>query len=154
MMVDWLPWCLSASLMWGGPADASAVLHDWDDRRAAAWAADDPGALRALYTGGSPVGRADVALLRRWHERGLRVDGMQLQLLEIEVRRASATHLDLVVTDRLTGAVARRPGVRVPLPADVPSTSRVVLVRDGGTWRVRQASAVRMTSWTVRSRKE
>lgn len=158
MMVDWLSWCLSASLVWGGPADASAVLHDWDDRRAAAWAAGDPAALAALYTPGSPAGRADLALLRAWRDRGLRVRGMQQQLLEIEVRRASATRLDLVVTDRLTGAVARGRGVRVPLPEDVASTSRVVLVRDGRTWRVRQAvesaSAVRTTSWTVRSRNE
>ncbi|KQW43905.1 hypothetical protein ASC77_21130 [Nocardioides sp. Root1257] len=138
----------------GQPAGASAVLHDWDDRRAAAWAAGDPVALGSLYAARASAGRADVAMLRAWRARGLRVRGMRMQLLDLEVRRATATRLDLVVTDRLAGAVARGPGVRLPLPEAGASTRRVLLVRSGSTWRVAQASAVRTTSWTVRSRKE
>ena len=79
MMPDWLSCCLSASLAWGAPADASAALHDWDDRRASAWAAADPAALRALYEPGSAAGRVDVAMLRAWRERGLRVEGLLVE---------------------------------------------------------------------------
>jgi hypothetical protein len=142
----------------GSPVDASAVLHGWDDRRAAAWAAGDPSALRSLYVPGSATGRADTAMLRRWHQRGLRVEGMRMQVLDIEVRRATVGRLDLVVTDRLTGAVAVGPGVRRSLPRDGVTTRRIVLARESGVWRVVQASdgasAARTTSWTVRSRKE
>ena len=117
----------------GQPAAASAVLHDWDDRRAAAWSAGDVAGLRDLYVSGSDVGRADVAMLRAWRERGLRVEGMRMQLLDLDVRRASATRLDLVVTDRLTGAVAVGPGVRLPLPRDGFTSRRVVLVEREGS---------------------
>ena len=156
MRPDLLSLCLSACLTSGAPA--AAVLHDWDDRRAAVWASGEPDALHSLYTPGSAAGRADAAMLRDWRERGLRVEGMRMQVFDLEVRRASAGRLDLVVTDRLTGAVAVGPGVRLPLPRDRVTTRRVVLVRDGEVWRVAQSvegvSPARSTSWTVRSRKE
>jgi hypothetical protein len=124
------------------PAQPSTVLHEWDDRRAAAWAAGDVAELRSLYAPGSPAGRADAAMLRSWRDRGLRIEGMGMQLLDLDVRRASAERLDLVVTDRLTGAVAVGHGVRLPLPQDRVSTRRVVLVLRGGTWRVAEADLV------------
>ncbi len=93
-------------------------------------------------------------MLRAWVARGLRVEGSSMQLLRVEVRRADGSRLTLVVTDRLVGAVAVGPGVRRPLPRDRASTRRIVLVRRAGEWRVVQASPVRTTSWTVRSRKE
>jgi hypothetical protein len=142
----------------GQPAGASAVLHAWDDHRAEAWAAGDAAALRSLYAPGSPAGRADVAMLRAWRNRGLRIEGMRMQLLDLDLRRGSADRLDLVVTDRLTGAVAVGPGVRRPLPHDRATTRRLVLVREGRAWRVAQsfegARPARTTSWTVRSRNE
>jgi hypothetical protein len=154
MRPDLLSLCLTFCLSSGAPA----VLHDWDDRRAAAWAAGEPSALRSLYVPGSGAGHADVAMLRSWRERGLRVEGSRMQLLDLDVRRASAGRLELVVTDRLTGAVAVGPGVRLPLPRDGFTTRRVVLVREQGEWRVAQASEgarpERSTSWTVRSRNE
>lgn len=143
MSPDWLSLCLSACLTWGAPADTSAVLHDWDDQRAAAWAAGDPAALRSLYAHGSASGRADLAMLREWQRRGLRVEGMRMQVLEVDVRRAAAVRLDLVVTDRLVGAVAVGPGVRLPLPRDGFTTRRVVLVRERGQWRVATVRASR-----------
>ncbi|GAA4723547.1 hypothetical protein GCM10023350_02300 [Nocardioides endophyticus] len=157
MRPELLSMCLSVCLTGGAPA-ASAVLHEWDDRRAAAWASSDVAEVRSLYVPGSPAGRAEVAMLRAWRERGLRVEGMRMQLVDLDVRRASAARLDLVVTDRLTGAVAAGPGVRLPLPRDRATTRRVVLVHEGGLWRVAQsvegARPLRTTSWTVRSRKE
>jgi hypothetical protein len=125
----------------GHPSGASAVLHDWDDRRAAAWSAGDVGALRSLYVARSPAGRADVAMLRAWRDRDLRIEGMRMQLLDLDVRRASADRLDLVVTDRLTGAVGVGPGVRLPLPQDRISSRRLVMVERQGVWRVAEVTA-------------
>jgi hypothetical protein len=157
MRPELLSMCLSVCLTGGAPS-ASAVLHEWDDRRAAAWASSDVAGLRSLYVAGSPTGRADAAMLQAWHERGLRVGRMRMQLLDLDVRRASDARLDLVVTDRLAGAVAVGPGVRLPLPRDGATTRRVVLVRAGDEWLVAQsvegARPARTTSWTVRSRKE
>lgn len=157
MRPELLSICLSVCLT-SGPLAPPAVLHDWDDRRAAVWSAGDVDALRSLYARGSRAARADVAMLRAWRDRGLRVEGMRMQLLDLDVRRASAERLDLVVTDRLTGAVAVGRGVRLPLPQDRATTRRVVLVRAGGVWRVAQSSVgarpARTTSWTERSRNE
>ena len=59
---------------------AVRVLHDWDARRSAAWAAGDPAALRSLYVAGSRTGRADRAALAAYAERGLRVPGLRFQV--------------------------------------------------------------------------
>lgn len=111
---------------------ALAVLRDWDRARAAAWEQGDPAALRALYVPGSRAGTADLAMLRRWQERGLRVRGMRTQVLAAAVRAHSPDRFVLVVTDRLVGAVAV-PGA-LPLPRDQPTTRRLELRRVGGRW--------------------
>ncbi|HYF72663.1 MAG TPA: hypothetical protein VD864_07565 [Nocardioides sp.] len=131
------------------PPDGAEVLHAWDDRRSAAWAAGDVAALRSLYTPGSAAGRADVAMLRAWGARGLRVEGLRMQLLAVETRRRTPDRLVLAVTDRLAGGVAM-PG-RLPLPRDRPSRHVLTLRLAAGEWRVAQAMPVRMTSPTVRS---
>lgn len=120
---------------------AVAALAAWDRERAAAWAAGDPAALAALYAPGSPAGRVDVAMLRRWVGRGLRVAGMAMQVRAVEVRSATARSWDLVVTDRLAGGVAVGRRTRTALPHDGWSTRRVVLARSGGRWRVVSVSA-------------
>lgn len=150
---------LLATLLGSSPSaspSASAsppqVLHAWDERRAAAWAAADPAGLARLYTSGSPAGAADVAMLRAWQARGLRVVDLRMQLLAIETRRRTPHRLVVVVSDRIASGVAVGGGVRRTLPRDTVSTRRVVLVRVAGEWRVAQASPVRTTSSTVRSR--
>lgn len=115
-----------------------AVLHGWDEQRADAWAAADVPALRALYAPGSVAGRRDVAMLRAWSARGLRVDGLRTQLLDVDVRRRTPDRLVLAVTDRLAGGVAEPAGLA--LPRDRPSRHVVVLRVVEGEWRV---SAVR-----------
>jgi hypothetical protein len=137
--------------------EAAAVVHAWDERRAAAWARGDARALAHLYAPGSAAGRVDLRMLEEWHARGLTVRGMTTQLLRLDVRRAAAGRLVLDVRDRLVAAVAVGPGVRVRLPAGRVATRRLVLERAGGGWRVVQSvedSPARTTSWTVRSRKE
>jgi hypothetical protein len=120
----------------GPAADVLEVLHDWDRRRARAWASGDPRSLRALYTPASVAGRRDAGMLRRWTGRGLAVRGMRMQVLDGRVRVHSADRLVVEVTDRLIGAVAVGRGVRRELPADLASTWAVTLRRVAGEWRV------------------
>jgi hypothetical protein len=117
-------------------AAPAAVLAGWDARRARAWARGDAGELRALYAARSRAGSADVRLLRRYVGRGLRVTGLQTQVLALEVLARRPDRLDLLVTDRLVGGVAVGSGTEVPLPSDRPSRRRVVLVRVDGEWLV------------------
>lgn len=120
----------------GSDRGAAALLRAWDVRRARAWAHGDRAALARLYVPGSSAGRHDLAMLRAWSERGLRVRGMQMQLLAVRVRARTADRLVLDVTDRLARAVAVGPQGRADLPGDSASTRTVVLRRLAGEWRV------------------
>ena len=147
-----LPTLLLPAVLALGPTPTD-VLHAWDERRAAAWADGDVPALRSLYTPGSAAGRRDAAMLRAWSARGLRVDGLRMQLLRVEVRVRTPQRMVVDVVDRVAGGFAV-PGP-VPLPRDRATAHVVTLRRIAGEWRVgavRQPSPARMTSWTVRSR--
>lgn len=122
----------------GVPAEttALAVLHAWDDRRAAAWARGDVDLLRRLYVSGSRTGRADVAMLRAYADRGLRVTGLRTQVLAVAVRALAPARLVLRVTDRLAGGVVRGAARPLALPVDRPTSQVVVLRRVGGRWLV------------------
>jgi hypothetical protein len=143
-----------------GPA---GVLAAWDARRARAWAAGDPSALRHLYAAGSRAGAADVGLLRRYIARGLTVRGLRTQVLALEVVARTDSRLELVVTDRTVGGRAvGAHGRSVALPAGHASRRRVVLVRRRARWLVRevrehpppdQPSAAASTSRTSSSSK-
>ncbi|GAB3763426.1 hypothetical protein FB382_001210 [Nocardioides ginsengisegetis] len=121
------------------PPDPLEVLHAWDAARAAAWAHADVPALRSLYAAGSASGAADVAMLREWRARGVRVEGMSMQVLAARELSATSHRLVLRVTDRLVGAQAVVAGRRVPLPRDEVSRRVLVLVRVAGEWRVEEA---------------
>jgi len=108
------------------------VLHAWDERRAEAWAAGDVPGLRSLYAEDSGAGRADAAMLRAWEARGLRVEGMEMQLLSVEVRRRTPEVLVLDVVDRLVGGAL--------LPRDLPTRHVVTMRVVAGTWRVVEVS--------------
>ena len=96
--------------------DPLQVLHRWDERRAAAWAAGDVTALGALYTPTSSAGRHDVRMLRAYLRRGLRVEGMARQVLSLRVADRTDRRLAVVVVDRLASATAVGDGVRRRLP--------------------------------------
>ncbi len=116
-----------------GPRD---VLRGWDGRRAEAWASGDPDLLRSLYTRRSAAGDRDVAMLRRYLDRGLSVR-LRTQVLSTRVVTETDRRLVLLVTDRLASAVAVGRGRRVVLPTDEPSTRRITLTRAAaGAWRV------------------
>ncbi|MDN5746054.1 MAG: hypothetical protein L0H31_13140 [Nocardioidaceae bacterium] len=133
--------------------ESLVVLREWDRSRAAAWAAGDVAALRDLYRRGSTAGERDVAMLRRWRERGLRVRGMSMQVLSVELRARTARRLVLVVTDRLVGARAVRGGGSatpsggqpsgLPLPEDRASSRRLTFTRVGGRWLLSAATPTR-----------
>jgi hypothetical protein len=121
---------------------ALRVLRSWDHRRAVAYARADAGALADLYVTGSRTGSADVALLRGYRSRGLRVAGMRTQVLVVRVVHRADHRLALLVTDVLAGGFASGVGDhRWALPHDRPSTHRVVLVRSGHVWRVAETYA-------------
>jgi hypothetical protein len=114
----------------------ATVLDRWAAARAAAWSAGDVTALRGLYTPGSPAGRADARLLRRYLDRGLRVAGLQTQLFSVRVLTSRHDRLVVRVVERVTGAVAVD-GVRcAELPRDRPVARTVSLRRVGDRWRV------------------
>jgi hypothetical protein len=134
----------TASTVVGTDGVAAEVLHGWDRRRAAAYAAGSPDDLRSLYVAGSAAGRSDVRLLRGYRARGFRVVGLRMQTLSLRVLAERPALLALEVTDRLAGAVAVSGGVRVRLPRDRPDTRRVTLVRGpGARWRVERVAPVR-----------
>jgi hypothetical protein len=142
----------------GVPTWPAAVLADWDERRAAAWAEGDVDALRRLYADGSRTGAADVRLLRHYVARGLVVEDLATQVLGLDVVKRSSSRLVLVVTDRVVGGRAVGGGAaRIALPADRASTRGIELVRRGGRWLVvearDQASAAASTSRTSSSSK-
>ncbi len=115
---------------------AAAVLRSWDAARSRAFANGDVAALRNLYVAGSPAGASDVRLLRAYLRRGLRVEGMRMQVLALEVLVDRARRQRVRVTDRLAGAVAVGPDGRRLLPRDRASTRVVELRRHAGEWRV------------------
>ncbi|WP_141007254.1 hypothetical protein [Nocardioides humi] len=129
-----------------------AVLRDWDRSRSRAWADGDTAALRRLYVAGSAAGDRDVAMLRAWLRRGLRVEGMAMQVLAVELRKRTDRRIVLVVTDRLAAGVAVRSatGEHTALPRDGPTTRRLVFVRHpdraGGRWLLAAAQEVERPS--------
>jgi hypothetical protein len=110
-----------------------ALLHEWDRRRARAWATGDVDGLSTLYTQRSTAGERDAARLQRWVERGVRVRRLETQVLHAEVVTWQRHGLVLAVTDRIARAVASG---GVTLPNDAPSTWRITLRRVRGEWRV------------------
>jgi hypothetical protein len=124
---------------------AAEILGAWDRARARAFAAGDLAALRRLYRPGSTAGTADLRLLRAYRSRGLRIEGIRMQLLGVEVLREGRHRLRLRVTDRLAAAVAVGDRLRVPLPRDTATTRVVELRREsaGGRWQVSEVRPAR-----------
>ncbi|HEX2174296.1 MAG TPA: hypothetical protein VHG70_00170 [Nocardioidaceae bacterium] len=114
-----------------------AVLALLDRRRARAYAALRPRLLRRVYAPGAPVGRQDRALLRRYRERGLRVRGMRMRLLALQVRDRRGDRVALVVRERLAAATVRGDGARGGPVADDVDVRLLVLRRvEGPGWRI------------------
>ncbi len=117
------------------------MLHDWDARREAAWAASDPGQLRRLYTPGSSAGRADVRLLRAYAVRGFVVRRLETQVFAVRVLRTTPRRITLRVFDRVAGGEVSSAGTRRPLASTRPALRDVTFQRLGGDWVVSEVSA-------------
>lgn len=116
--------------------DPLQVLHDWDAARALAWERADPAALERLYLPGAAVGRRDLVLLRRYQARGVRLSGMQMQVLSARVEVKQSTRLRLVVVERFAGAHVESAAGARQLPAGVPVTRVIELRKPGERWLV------------------
>lgn len=115
---------------------AAEVLRSWDRRRAAAWAGGRPADLAPLYTAGSPTGSRDRDMLTSWQRRGMAVEGLGTQVLQLRVLAHRAGRFEVLVVDRVVAGTAVGDGVRRPLPRDSPTTRRVVLVHGATGWQV------------------
>jgi len=120
-------------------ARALGVLRRWDARRAAAWSTGDPAALARLYVPGSRTGAEDVADLRRWVRRGLRVTGLHQQVASLLLAHWSAHRVVALVTDRTVDGVAVGARRRTAVPVSAWATHRVFLLQVDDSWRVAEA---------------
>lgn len=128
----------------GAEPFALQVLRGWDRRRARAYARGDPQALADLYVRGSRTADADLAVLRGYRARGLRVTSMRTQVLGMRLLQRSRSRLTLLVTDVLSNAVAQGPSPdqQWGLPTDRPSQRKVLLRLVAGEWLVAEAYVV------------
>lgn len=118
-------------------ARALAVLHRWDDRRAAAYASGDVALLRRLYVPGSVAGARDVRTLREYAAHGLVVEDLTMQVLDVDVLEESPTRLRVHLVDRLAGGTATVGRSEVALPGGRPRSRTVTMVLRGDRWLVR-----------------
>ena len=114
-----------------GPAahDPLRALHHWDAQRAIAYRTDDAQSLRDLYARGSSAARADLAVLRAYDRRGVRVTTMTPQVLSFTVLDRGPDRLRV----RLTGHISGHgdDGHRcLLLPTSPISTRRTLAMRD------------------------
>ena len=121
--------------------EAAEVLRAWDERRSAAWASGDIHALSRLYADSAPAGQADVAMLRRWVARGLRVQGLTMQVLRLRVKARTPDTWRLQVTDRVAAADVVGPGaegslIEPEMPPGAARTRELVLRETEGTWQM------------------
>jgi hypothetical protein len=89
-----------------------------------------------LYTPASLAGERDVAMLLSYRQRGLRVEGMETQVLRVRVVTFRPDLLVLDVVDRLAISEAVGSGSRVALPRGAPTQHRITLVKRDGDWLV------------------
>lgn len=113
---------------------ALTVLHDWDARRARAWADGDAAGLAGLYLQGSTAGTADVRLLGRYAERGFVVRGLQVQVFSARALVSDPDRVRLRLVDRMAGATAYGRGRCVRVPGERPRLREVELRRQDAGW--------------------
>jgi hypothetical protein len=116
--------------------DWSAILARLDQRRERAYAASDATRLREVYVRRSPVLRHDLSMLRAYRDRGVRLDGVRLRVLDVRLVDRAGPYARLRIVDRLDRATAYTSQGTVRLPRD-RATARVVVLRAGaGGWRI------------------
>jgi hypothetical protein len=102
----------------------------------------DPAGLDLVYVRGSSPWRSDRALLASYRARGLRIEGLRLQISSLQIQRQvpgtpGSTTVVLRVADRLVaGAAVDMSGRRIPLPPGRPMIRLVTLTGKETDWRI------------------
>lgn len=121
-------------------APAVEVVRAWDAERSRAWAAGSLEELEELYAEGSRAGQRDVAMLRKYVDRGLVVEGLDVQLISVEEVRRGEESMVLDVTDRVHAGTVVGAGVDQSLPRDGADTRRLVFRLVEGEWLVERVA--------------
>lgn len=133
-------WLFAAVL---GAADADPeclLLGGLDAARAHAFVTDDEAGLRDVYAD-DRTARADIAVLRSYRERRLRLEGMLMVRESCRVTARSSRRMTLDVVDRLAPTRVRASdGAERDLPRDQPTRRVVILERTPAGWRVAEVS--------------
>ena len=112
------------------------MLDRLDVLRQDAYATGDPDLLRDVYAPGSAVLRRDRRTLMAYERRSIQLEGVRLEIHNVEVRRRDGRQVWLRVVDRLTRPTAHTEVGEVTLPQDLPTRRLIVLVRHDGEWRI------------------
>jgi hypothetical protein len=125
----------------GVPGDVTAVVGRLAAARAAALSSASEGSLTRVDAPGSTALAQDVALVRRLHTAGIRLEGLRFTVtgvrlvaatadgVTVEARVATSAHRQVRADGTVERSVAALPARRVQL----------TLVRVGGEWRVSTA---------------
>lgn len=134
-LLGWI-WFFAATIGGSGDDPACLVLGGLDSVRAEAFVSGEEDRLRDVYIDDRAI-RADVAVLRSYRARGLRLEGMELVRDNCAETQRSSDRIELDVIDRLgPTAVRSSDDRRRELPRDRPTRRVVVLHRSGDVWRV------------------
>lgn len=117
---------------------AVRVVERWQEARSRAYAVGDEGALRRLFVTGSSAGRRDVAILRAYAARGVRLR-LTTRTSQVAVL-ASRPRLVVVRVHSLVRAVARHHGRDRALPSQGWAWRRLELRLLDGVWRLSSAT--------------
>lgn len=125
-------WAWLVLLVW--PPDACTVVEAIDVLRADAWVRDDVEQLAGLYA--TPeAGRDDVALLRRYDDRNVRLSGVRMIRSSCTPRGPDRVE----VVERLGPTVAHLPdGTQRRLPQDSWNRRTITVAHVDGHWRIRE----------------
>ena len=119
------------------------VLARLDRRRSRAFATGDPALLARVYLDGSAPLRMDRRLLRRYADRGLRVTGLRMRVVDVRLLAGGETSAVLRVRDRVSGGLVEGDdGNSRPLRGDAWSRHRVRLERGRDGWRIAKLELV------------
>jgi hypothetical protein len=112
------------------------VLGGLDAVRTEAFVTGDASRLRDVYAD-ELAAKVDVAVLRSYRERRLRLEGMALLRESCRVTDRSPGRVVLDVVDRLGPTAARTgDGKRLELPTDRPTRRTVVMHEIDDAWRI------------------
>jgi hypothetical protein len=125
-------------------ASAAEPMTDWvgllarlDTDRSRAFSAGSVAGLRAVYSDESAPLRADTLLLQHYTDRGLRVDGLRMEVRDLRLMEYDSVEAVLRVRDRIgSGRVVGARGREFALPPDAWTTHRITLRLTPAGWRI------------------